>query len=109
MSSKVASGFRMWMPTMPMTLVGATNATATKNATATFRVLPKMTKHEISEYLQKIYNLPVKKVNTDIKRIFDEIKHKLFLDLQQKSIFLWLYHSDPDTVLCDWFNKLLSN
>ena len=52
------------MPTMPMTLVGATNATATKNATATFRVLPKMTKHEITEYLQKIYNLPVKKVNT---------------------------------------------
>ena len=49
---------------MPMTLVGATNATATKNATATFRVLPKMTKHEIREYLQKIYNLPVTKVNT---------------------------------------------
>ena len=54
----------MWMPTMPMTLVGASNATATKNATATFRVLPRMTKHEIKEYLQKIYNLPVKKVNT---------------------------------------------
>lgn len=54
----------MWMPTMPMTLVGATNATASKNATATFRVLPKMTKHEIKEYLQKIYSLPIKKVST---------------------------------------------
>lgn len=49
---------------MPMTLVGASNATASKNATATFRVLPKMTKHEIAEYLQRIYKLPVKKVNT---------------------------------------------
>ena len=65
MMSKAASkGFRMWMPNMPMTLVGATNPTANKNATATFRVLPKMTKHEIKEYLTKIYNLPVKKVNT---------------------------------------------
>lgn len=49
---------------MPMTLVGARNATATAPATATFRVLPRMTKHEIKEYLQKIYGLPVKKVNT---------------------------------------------
>lgn len=54
----------MWMPTMPMTLIGAKNATATHPARATFRVLPKMTKHEVKEYLQKIYKLPVKKVNT---------------------------------------------
>ena len=49
---------------MPMTLVSAMNATATSNATATFRVLPRMTKHEIKEHLEKIYNLPVIKVNT---------------------------------------------
>lgn len=49
---------------MPMTLVSAKSATETKGAMAVFRVLPKMTKHEIKEYLTKIYNLPVKKVNT---------------------------------------------
>ena len=49
---------------MPITLVAAKNATATHPATASFRVLPKMTKHEIKEYLSKIYNLPVKSVNT---------------------------------------------
>ena len=49
---------------MPMTLVGAKNATETHPATAIFRVLPRMTKHEIKEYLTKIYQLPVKKVNT---------------------------------------------
>lgn len=52
------------MPTMPMTLVSARSATESQSATATFRVEPKMTKHEIKEYLTKIYNLPVKKVNT---------------------------------------------
>ena len=29
-----------------------------------FKVDPKMTKHEVKEYLTKIYNLPVVKVNT---------------------------------------------
>ena len=29
-----------------------------------FRVDPKMTKHEVKEYLTKVYNLPVRKVNT---------------------------------------------
>mmetsp|Transcript_8691 Transcript_8691/g.10971 ORF Transcript_8691/g.10971 Transcript_8691/m.10971 type:complete len:118 (-) Transcript_8691:267-620(-) len=62
--SRVLSQFRMWLPEMPMTLVGAKNATEVSPATATFRVLPKMTKHEIMEYLTKIYDLPVKKVNT---------------------------------------------
>ena len=54
----------MWMPTMPMILVNATNATSERAATAMFRVLPKMTKHEIKEYLSKIYELPVTKVRT---------------------------------------------
>lgn len=57
---------RVWLPTMPITLTHAKDATPYKNATATFRVLPKMTKHEIKEYLTKIYGLPVQKVNTMI-------------------------------------------
>ena len=56
--------YRMWMPTMPLTLVSARNATPTRPAIAIFRALPKMTKHEVKEYLTKIYDLPVKKVNT---------------------------------------------
>lgn len=52
------------MPNMPITLVSAKNATARQPARATFRVLPRMTKHEIKEYLTKIYGLPVTKVNT---------------------------------------------
>lgn len=49
---------------MPMMMTSASSATATEPARATFRVLPRMTKHEISEYLTKIYGLPVHKVNT---------------------------------------------
>ena len=49
---------------MPLTLVSARPATNTRPAFAIFRTLPRMTKHEIKEYLTKIYNLPVKKVNT---------------------------------------------
>jgi large subunit ribosomal protein L23 len=45
LAQKVTKQFRMWMR-------------------ATFRVLPRMTKHEVKEYLTKIYNLPVVKVNT---------------------------------------------
>jgi large subunit ribosomal protein L23 len=56
--------FRMWMPTMPLTLVSARSATARHPAFAIFRTVPKMTKHEIKEYLTKIYELPVKSVNT---------------------------------------------
>ena len=56
--------FRMWMPVMPMTLVAARNATPNKEAFAIFRVMPRMTKHEIKEYLTKIYKLPVTKVRT---------------------------------------------
>ena len=47
--------FKMWMPNMPMTLVSAKSATAVNPAYATFRVQPRMT---------KIYELPVRKVNT---------------------------------------------
>jgi large subunit ribosomal protein L23 len=60
----VGKQFRMFMPTMPMTMVSARNATATRPAWAIFRVLPRMTKHEIKEYLVQIYKLPVTKVNT---------------------------------------------
>jgi|Transcript_29505 large subunit ribosomal protein L23 len=67
-ASKVAmgfkTGFKMWMPNMPITFMSAKSATVTHPATAIFRVVPRMTKHEIKEYLTKIYNLPVKKVNT---------------------------------------------
>jgi large subunit ribosomal protein L23 len=64
MLAQIANGFRMWMPSMPILMTSARNATARQPARATFRVMPKMTKHEIKEYLTKIYQLPVKKVNT---------------------------------------------
>jgi len=54
----------MWMPNMPMTLISAYSAKGDMPSKATFKVLPSMTKHEVREYLTKIYNLPVKKVNT---------------------------------------------
>jgi large subunit ribosomal protein L23 len=60
----VGRQFKMFMPTMPMTMVSTRNATATRPAWAIFRVLPRMTKHEIKEYLVQIYKLPVTKVNT---------------------------------------------
>lgn len=62
--TKLLGQYRRWLPDMPMALIGAKNATEVTPATATFRVLPKMTKHEIKEYLTKIYELPVKKVST---------------------------------------------
>ena len=54
----------MWMPTMPMVLLHAEHASESSPATAVFRVLPKMTKHEVKEYLTKIYDLPVVQVRT---------------------------------------------
>lgn len=54
----------MWMPTMPMVLLHAEHATESTPAKAIFRVLPKMTKHEVKEYLTKIYDLPVVQVRT---------------------------------------------
>mmetsp|Transcript_2769 Transcript_2769/g.2780 ORF Transcript_2769/g.2780 Transcript_2769/m.2780 type:complete len:118 (+) Transcript_2769:69-422(+) len=57
--------FRMFLPQMPLTLLSATEPTsASPFAKATFRILPRMTKHEVKEYLGKIYGLPVFKVNT---------------------------------------------
>ena len=64
MASRAGKQFRMWMPNFPLTMVSARNATATQPAFAIFRTSPKMTKHEIKEYLTKIYDLPVNKVNT---------------------------------------------
>eukprot|EP00542_Grammatophora_oceanica_P021787 CAMPEP_0194053964 /NCGR_PEP_ID=MMETSP0009_2-20130614/51973_1 /TAXON_ID=210454 /ORGANISM="Grammatophora oceanica, Strain CCMP 410" /LENGTH=108 /DNA_ID=CAMNT_0038702293 /DNA_START=8 /DNA_END=334 /DNA_ORIENTATION=+ len=51
---------------MPMTLVKVRERRENprRMASAVFRVLPSMTKWEIKEYLQKIYDLPVAKVNT---------------------------------------------
>lgn len=62
--TRLVPQFRRWLPDMPMTLIGTKNATEISPATATFRVLPQMTKHEVKEYLTKIYEMPVKKVNT---------------------------------------------
>lgn len=59
-----SGGYHMWMPSMPMVLLNAEHATTTTPAKAVFRVLPKMTKHEVKEYLTKIYNLPVAEVRT---------------------------------------------
>ena len=57
-------GNRLWMPTMPMVLLHAEHATKSTPAKAVFRVKPKMTKHEVKEYLNKIYDLPVAQVRT---------------------------------------------
>mmetsp|Transcript_14559 Transcript_14559/g.20651 ORF Transcript_14559/g.20651 Transcript_14559/m.20651 type:complete len:141 (+) Transcript_14559:107-529(+) len=53
-----------WMPTLPLILLHATHATPTTPSTAVFRIKPQMTKHEVKEYLTKIYNLPVVNVRT---------------------------------------------
>mmetsp|Transcript_28200 Transcript_28200/g.44380 ORF Transcript_28200/g.44380 Transcript_28200/m.44380 type:complete len:140 (+) Transcript_28200:148-567(+) len=53
-----------WMPTLPLILLHATHATSTSPSTAIFRIQPQMTKHEVKEYLTKIYNLPVVTVRT---------------------------------------------
>lgn len=58
------SGNIQWMPTLPLILLHATNATTTTPASAIFRIQPSMTKHEVTEYLTKIYNLPVVQVRT---------------------------------------------
>ena len=50
MLANLSRGFRMWMPNMPIMLTSARNATALQPARATFRVLPRMTKHEIKFY-----------------------------------------------------------
>ena len=57
-------GNLQWMPTLPLILLHATHATPTTPANAIFRIQPQMTKHEVKEYLTKIYNLPVVHVRT---------------------------------------------
>ena len=52
------------MPTLPLILLHATHATPTTPASAIFRIKPQMTKHEVKEYLTKIYNVPVVNVRT---------------------------------------------
>ena len=54
----------MWMPNMPMILLSVRDATRNAPARATFRVRPEMTKHEVKEYLAKIYGVEVDKVAT---------------------------------------------
>jgi large subunit ribosomal protein L23 len=61
---RINQGYKMWMPSLPLVLLTATHATPSNPATAQFRILPKMTKHEVREYLTKIYDLPVKEVRT---------------------------------------------
>ncbi|KAL7550237.1 hypothetical protein ACHAWF_013477 [Thalassiosira exigua] len=63
-SKRVNLGHRMWMPNMPMVLLHAEHATESTPAKAVFRVVPKMTKHEVKEFLTKIYGLPVVHVRT---------------------------------------------
>ena len=63
-TQRIPRGYQMWMPTMPMVLLHAEHATESTPANAVFRVLPKMTKHEVKEYLIKIYDLPVVQVRT---------------------------------------------
>jgi large subunit ribosomal protein L23 len=63
-TQRVKQGYLMWMPTMPMVLLHAEHASESSPAKAIFRVLPKMTKHEVKEYLTKIYDLPVVQVRT---------------------------------------------
>lgn len=63
-NEKMGKGFRMFMPNMPIIMTSARSARGRMPARAIFRVLPRMTKHEIKEYLTKIYGLPVTKVNT---------------------------------------------
>jgi len=63
-TQRMKQGYLMWMPTMPMVLLHAEHATESTPAKAIFRVLPKMTKHEVKEYLTKIYDLPVVQVRT---------------------------------------------
>ncbi len=45
----------------PLSLVGPTKARPYR---AVFKIVPKMNKFEIKEYLEKIYGIPVKKVMT---------------------------------------------
>ena len=55
---------RQLFPNMPITLMSSYSGSVNMPPKAIFRVRPEMTKHEVKEYLTKIYDLPVTKVNT---------------------------------------------
>mmetsp|Transcript_24027 Transcript_24027/g.55275 ORF Transcript_24027/g.55275 Transcript_24027/m.55275 type:complete len:101 (-) Transcript_24027:46-348(-) len=58
-------GVKEYFPNMFMTLLSVRYVKhATRPPQAIFKVPPKMTKHEIKEYLTKIYDLPVQRVMT---------------------------------------------
>mmetsp|Transcript_14222 Transcript_14222/g.16928 ORF Transcript_14222/g.16928 Transcript_14222/m.16928 type:complete len:98 (+) Transcript_14222:84-377(+) len=56
---------REFFPNVQMILLSARYLkSTTRPAQAVFKVPPSMTKHEVKEYLTKIYQLPVKRVMT---------------------------------------------
>ena len=64
-----------------------------------FKVDPKMTKLEVREYLQKVYGLPVRKVNTanydgKLKRGSMRLPGKLFRTKAYKKAFVSFYELD---------------
>lgn len=90
--------FRMWMPTYPIFLVAARNRTPRHPLYAIFRCPPRMTKWEIREYLTKIYNLPVRKVNTmnyegKRKRVFGSRGAAYYKYADFKKAVVYMYES----------------
>lgn len=55
---------RLKFPNMAITFMGKNARTRLRDNQYVFRVEPNYTKHDIKEYLTKVYNLPVVKVNT---------------------------------------------
>ncbi|OQR98342.1 ribosomal protein L23 [Thraustotheca clavata] len=55
---------RLRFPNMAVTYVAKTPKTRLAENQHIFRVEPNYTKHDIKEYLQKVYNLPVVNVRT---------------------------------------------
>jgi hypothetical protein len=55
---------RIRFPNMAITFMGKNTRTRLRDNQYVFRVEPHYTKHDIKEYLTKVYNLPVAKVNT---------------------------------------------
>lgn len=51
-------------PNMAITFMGKNARTRMRDNQYVFRVEPNYTKHDIKEYLTKVYGLPVVKVNT---------------------------------------------
>ncbi|TYZ63434.1 hypothetical protein PybrP1_007293 [[Pythium] brassicae (nom. inval.)] len=55
---------RIKFPNMAVTFMGKNARTRLRENQYVFRVEPNYTKHDIKEYLTKVYGLPVIKVNT---------------------------------------------